>query len=75
MYGSKAERAYINISMLVEPGETFEWSLYVFSRYITDFLCFEYANEPPVAIAIVHQDETVAFYDTGLALDGRCETV
>jgi hypothetical protein len=61
--------------MFIEPRETFEWSLYIFCWYITDFLCFEYANEPPVAIAIVHQDETVAFYDAGLAFHGGGEAV
>jgi hypothetical protein len=61
--------------MLIEPSKTLKRSLYIFCGYIPNFLCFENANEPPVAIAIIHQDEAVAFYNTGLALNGCCEAV
>jgi hypothetical protein len=70
-----AKRTYVDIAMLIEPSETLERCFDIFCRYIPNFLCFENANEPPVAIAIVHQDEAVALYNTSLALDGCGEAM
>jgi len=61
--------------MFIEPCETLEWSLDIFSWYVANLLRLENTNEPPVAIAIVHQDEAIAFYDAGLALDSRSEAM
>jgi len=61
--------------MLIEPRKTLERRFYIFCWYIADLLCFENAHEPPIAIAIIHQDEAVAFDDAGLAFDGCGEAV
>jgi len=69
------KKTYINIAIFIEPCETFEWSPDVFSWYVANLLRPENTNEPPVAIAIVHQDEAVAFYNAGLTLDSRSEAM
>ena len=61
--------------MLIEPRKTLERRFYIFCWYIPDLLCSEDADEPPVAIAIIHQDEAVALDDGGLAFNGCGEAV
>ena len=66
---------YVNVTVLVETGKTLKGRLYVFSRDIADVLCFEDADQPPVAVCVVHEEETVALDDAGLTLDGRSKAV
>ena len=56
-----------HIAMLIESSKTLERHFYILCWYIADLMCFENAHEPPVAVAIIHQDEA------GLAFD--CSTI
>ena len=61
--------------MFVEPGEPLEGGLDVLRRDVADLLGLEDPDEPPVAVAIVHEEEAVALDDVGLALYGGGEGV
>ncbi len=55
--------------MLVEPRETFPGRLDVLGRDVPDRLSLEDADEPPVRVAVVEQEEFVALDDARLAVD------
>lgn len=61
--------------MFVQPCETFEWGLYILCRNVTDLLCFEYTDKPPIAVAIIHEKQAVTLDDVCLALNGGSKTV
>ena len=58
--------------MLIESGKTPERHFYIFCWYIAYLMYFENTHEPPVAVAIIHQDEAgLAFDSCGKALVSR----
>ena len=57
-----------------ESGKTFKQRL-CFCGYISDFLSIEDADEPPVAVAVIHQKEAVTTEDTRLSVHSCDETV
>ena len=61
--------------MFVQPGETFERRLDVLCGNVTNFLGLENTDEPPIAVTVVHQEETVAFDDVRLSLHDNSEAV
>ena len=48
-------QTYVNIPVLVEPGQALEWSFDVFGRNIANLLGFEDTDKPPVTVAVVHE--------------------
>ena len=73
--GLEERETDIDVAVLVEPGETLEGSLDVLCRDVTDFLGLEDADEPPVAVGVVHEEEGIALDDVCLALYGGGEGV
>jgi hypothetical protein len=61
--------------VFIQPRQTFKWCLDILRRDITDLLGLEDANKPPVAVTIVHEEQTIALHYIGLAIDGCCEAV
>ena len=61
--------------MLVQSCETLEGGFNVFGRDVAYFLSFENANEPPVAVAVVHQEEAVPFDDIRLTVHSSCKAM
>ena len=57
----------VDVSVLVETGETLKGGFNVFSRNVAYLLGAENADEPPVAIAVIEKSETVPLVDSGLA--------
>lgn len=61
--------------MFIEPRKTLKGRFYVFRGYIADFLRFEDTNEPPVAVTVVYEKESVALDDVRLSVYGSRETM
>ena len=68
------ESTYIDISVFIESGETPKRRL-CFCGYISDFPSLEDADEPPVAVAVVHPKEAVTMVDIRLSVYGCGGTV
>lgn len=66
---------YIHVAMFVESREALIRSFDVFSGNVPDLLRFQDANEPPVAVAIVHEKQAVPLGDICLSFDGCDECV
>lgn len=67
--------AHVDVSVFVEPGQTLEWSFNVLCWYITDLLGFEDPHQPPITIAVVHQEQAISLDDIGLTLYRCCKAV
>ena len=72
---SVRDKTYVDVAVLVESGQTFEGRLDILGGNVTNFLGLEDANKPPVAVAVVHQEERIALYDICLAFDCGSEAV
>lgn len=46
--------------MFIQSSQPFERSFNVFSWNVTDFSSLEDSHEPPVAVAVIHEDEAVS---------------
>lgn len=66
---------HVYVAVLVETSQAFEGRFNVFGRNVSYFLGFQDTHQPPVAVAVVHQKQTVTLDDIGLAFHGRCEAV
>ena len=65
---------YSDVSVFIESGETSKRHL-SYCGYISDFQSLEDADEPPLAVAVVHQKEAVTTDGIRLSVYGCSETL